>query len=138
LFVKFGARIRRGQTHLETEHIQLLRETNRLLNGFLCLDRQAEDERAVDDNAGLMAVLGEPAHFVRGDAFLDARERFVIPAFVADEEQAQSVVLEALDRVLIEIGAAVTAPVYAERPKFLGDFTRARKVGGKGVVIEEK
>ena len=48
----------------------------------------------MNHDAGFVAGLGETAHFVGGHAFLDAREGFVVAAFVADEEQAQAVVFD--------------------------------------------
>ena len=92
----------------------------------------------MDDDAGLVTILGEAAHLVGGHAFLDAREGFVIARFVADEEEAEAVVLETLDRIVIEVRAAVAAPVNAERAELLRDFACAREVRGEGVVIEEK
>ena len=58
--------------------IQLFRKIDRLLDRFLGLDRQTEDERAVDDHAGLMAGLRERTHLIGRYAFLDALERFVV------------------------------------------------------------
>ena len=70
--------------------------------------------------------------------FLMRVEDFVVAAFVTDEEQAQAGILERLDRVVIEIGAAVAAPGQAERCQLFRDFAGARQVRGEGVVIEEK
>ena len=93
------------------DHVQLLREADGFLDGLLRLDGQAQDERAVNHHAGFVAILREAAHLVGGHAFLDARESFVVAAFVADEEQAQAVVFETFDRVVIEVRAAVAAPM---------------------------
>ena len=65
-------------------------------------------------------------------------QNVVVAAFVADEEQAQAVVLEDFDGVVIQVRAAVAAPVDAERAELFGNFARARQVRGEGVVIEEK
>ena len=65
----------------------------------------------MNDHAGFVAILREAAHFVGGHAFLDAREGFVVAAFVADEEQAEAVVFETFDRVVIEVRAAVATPM---------------------------
>ena len=78
------------------------------------------------------------AHFVGGHAFFDARENLVIAAFIADQEQPQPVVLERFYRVVIQVRAAVAAPVHAERAELFGDFAGARQVRGEGVVIKEK
>ena len=50
-FVKLGAGIRRGERNLDAEHIEFLREADGVLDGLLCLDRQAENESAVNDHA---------------------------------------------------------------------------------------
>jgi hypothetical protein len=48
---------------------------NRMVFSMVCASRPAaKDESAVDDYAGLVTGLGETAHFVHGDAFLDPRE----------------------------------------------------------------
>src|SRR5438105_4927573 len=85
-----------------------------------------------------MAGLGETAHFIRGYTFFDACERFVIATFVTDEEQAKTVIFETFDRVVIEIRATVAAPSQTEGAELLRDFTGAREVCGKSIVIEEK
>ena len=90
--------------------IKLLREADGLLDGFFCFDRQAEDERAVND--GSMTILREAADLVSGHALPDGGEGFVLAAFVADEEQEQAVVLETFDHLVIEVRAAVAAPVW--------------------------
>ena len=123
---------------MQRKHVEFLREADGVFDGFLGLDGQAEDERAVNHHAGLVAGFGEAAHFVHRHAFLDAGQDVVVAAFVADEEQAQAIVFERFDRVVIEVRAAVTAPVDAERAKLLRDLTGAREVRGEGVVIEEK
>jgi len=61
---------------------------------LLRLDWQAENERAVNYHAGLMTRFGEPAHLIHRHAFFDAVQNVVVAAFVADQEQAQTVVLE--------------------------------------------
>jgi hypothetical protein len=43
LLVKLGAGIRRGERNLQTEHVQLAREVDRLLDGFARLDRAARE-----------------------------------------------------------------------------------------------
>ena len=136
--VKLGAGIRRGEADLHAEDVQLLREADGLLDGLLRLDRQAEDEGAVNDHAGLVAGLGEAAHLVEGDAFLDVPENLLVAALVADQEQPQAGILERLDGVVVQVGAAVAAPGQAERRELLGDLAGARQVGGEGVVVEEE
>ena len=64
-----------------------------------------------------MAGLGEPAHLLELDPFLDVLEDLAVAAFVADEEQAQAAVFEELDGVGVEIGAAVAGPGQAERAR---------------------
>src|SRR5262249_52412093 len=106
--------------------------------GLLRLDRQAENERAVNDNAGFVAGFGETAHLVHGDALFDAGQDVVIATFVADEEQTQSGVLEGLDRIVVEIGAAVATPGQAERRELFRNFTSAGKICGEGIVVEKE
>ncbi len=135
---KLRAGIGRGERNLDAEHVEFLRETNRVLNRLLRFDRQTQNERAVNDHARLVAGLGEAAHFVHRHALLDAREDVVVARFVTDQEQAQTGVLELFNRIVIEVGAAVAGPGQAKRREFLGDFASARQVRGKGIVIEEE
>ena len=65
-------------------------------------------------------------------------ENLLVAALVADQEQPQPGVLEGLDGVVVEVGAAVAAPGQAERRELLGDLAGARQVGGEGVVVEEE
>ena len=120
--VEFRAGIGRSQRDLQREDVQLLREVDGLLHRFLRLDGQAEDEGAVDDDAGLVTGLGESPHLVGGHALLDARQGFVVAGFVADEEEAEAVVLEKLDRVVVEVRPAVAAPGDAEGAELLRDL----------------
>src|ERR1035437_1475860 len=105
--VKFGAGIWRREADLHAEDVELLREANRLLDGLLRLDRQAEDEGAVNYDARLVAGFGEAAHLVQRDALLDVLENLLVAALVADQEQAQAGVFERLDGVVVKVGAAV-------------------------------
>src|ERR1700749_1875100 len=59
LFGKRGAWIWRGQRHLNGMRIDLLGEINGLLDGRARLAGQTENERTVNDDAELAAVLRE-------------------------------------------------------------------------------
>jgi len=51
------------------KNIEFLCEPDALLDGLLRLNRQTEDERAVNDDTRAMAVFREPPHFIGGHAF---------------------------------------------------------------------
>src|ERR1022692_3076234 len=138
LFVKFRARIGRGERNLDAEHVEFLGEIDGVRNGFTRLDGQAENEGAVDKDVRLLAGPGEPAHFLHGHAFFDAGENVVVAGFVTDQEQAQAVVLEGFYGVVINVRPAVATPGQTERADFFRDFARAREVGREGVVVEEE
>jgi hypothetical protein len=79
----------------------------------------------VNDHARLVAGLGEAAHLVQGDAFLDVLENLLVAALVADQEEAQPGILERLDGVVVQVGAAVAAPFRPSGASFLA-ISRAR------------
>jgi hypothetical protein len=88
-------------------------------------NRQAEDERAVDHHAGLVAGPGEPAHLLERDPFFDALEDLLVAALVAHQEQAQPGILEGLDGVVVEVRPAVADQVNPSGASFLA-ISRAR------------
>jgi len=110
---------------LNGEDIQLLGKPDCLFNGFPGFHRESQNECSMNDDARLVTGFGEAAHFVGGHAFLDAREGFVVAAFIADEEQAQAVVFKTFDRVVIEVRAAVATQGQAEPAEFPGDLAGA-------------
>src|SRR5205823_12430971 len=57
--VKGGARVRRGERHLERLGLHLAREADRLLDAVPRLARKAQDEGAVEQDAELVAGPGE-------------------------------------------------------------------------------
>ena len=99
--VKFGPRIRGRQRYLHREYVEILSKAHGLLNGLLSLHRQPEDERTVDHHTHPMAGLGEATHLIGGHTLLDALEDIVVAGLVADEEEAQTAILEEPDGVFI-------------------------------------
>src|SRR5215471_4753977 len=65
------ARIRGGQRDLDCVWIDFLCKSNGFLDRLPRLAGQAEDERPMDRDAKLAAVLGETARYVSAQAFLD-------------------------------------------------------------------
>ena len=76
--------------------------------------RQAQNEGAVDDDAELVAVLGEAARHVDPHALLDVVQDLLIAGLVADQQQAQAIVLHHLQRLARHIGLGVARPGDAE------------------------
>ena len=87
LVIKEGARIGRRERHLDGVRVDLLGEAYRLLDRLLGLARQAENERAVDDDAEIVAILGEAASDVDPHALLDVVKNLLIAGFVPDQQQ---------------------------------------------------
>src|SRR5207248_5961458 len=91
-------RIRGSQRHLDRVRIDFGGEADRLLDRFFGLTRESEDERAVNGDAEVVTVLGEAAGELDPHALLDVVQNLLIAGFVADEQQAQAVVPEHLER----------------------------------------
>ena len=87
LLVQERARIGRRQGHLDRMRVDLLGEFDRLPDGLRSLARQAEDERPVDDDSKLAAVLGEATGDIDQHALLDVMQDLLVAALVADEQQ---------------------------------------------------
>ena len=71
-------------------------------------------------------ALVKAAHLLKRDAFLDVLEDVGVADFVADQEQAQAAVLHELDRVVVDVGAAVARPGHARAGLSLLAISRAR------------
>ena len=91
-----GARMRRGQRDLDRVGIDLAREPDGGRDGLARLAGQTQDERAVDLDAEALGVLRELAGEVDAHALLDVIEDLLLPGLVADQQQAQPVVLQNL------------------------------------------
>src|SRR5690606_5937870 len=128
------AGVRRGERDLDRLAVHLLRELDRLADGLRRLAGQAEDERAVDQDAELVAVLGELARATDVDALLDVLQDLLVARLVADHEQAEPAFLHDLERLEVDVGARVGRPSVAELAELLRDATRALAVRGEGVV----
>ena len=95
------------------------------------LARQPEDEGAVDQDAELAAVLGEAPRDVGAQALLDVEQDLVVAGFVADQQQAQAVVLHDLQRLVGHIGLGVAAPGHAQLAHAARNRFDARQIGGR-------
>ena len=84
----------------------------------------------------VVAVAREPARPLDADALLDVLQDLLVAGLVADQEQAEAVVLEDLQRLAVDVG--VGRPGDAELPEPPRDRLRARRVVGEGVVVEEE
>src|SRR5208282_3666714 len=84
------------------------------------------------------AILRELARNVDAHALLDVVENLLIARFVADKEQAQSVLAQDLERLVGHVRLGVARPGDAEPAQSAGDLLRAEAVVGEGVVVEEE
>ena len=80
----------------------------------------------MDQDSDFMAIPGEAARAIEADALLDVLQNLGVAGFVSDHEQAQSAVLQDLERLVIDVGARVGRPGDAERLEQLRDLARAR------------
>ena len=99
---------------------------------------QAEDEIAVNDQAELVAILGELAGALDGGALLDVLQNLRIAGFVADDQQAASGFLHRLQRFEVGGDARGAGPGQAQRLQLGAEFDGARLLDVEGVVVEEK
>ena len=90
------------------------------------------------DDAELAAVLGEAARDVGAQALLDVVQDLIVARLVADQQQAQAVVLHHLQGLVGHVGLGVAAPGHAQLAHAARDFLDARQVRsiGEGVVVE--
>ena len=92
----------------------------------------------MDLDAELVAVAGEPAGHVDQHALLDVVQDLLVAALVADEQQAQAIVLQYLQRLARHVGLGVTRPGHAQFAQLPRDRLGARQVVGERVVVEEE
>ena len=78
------------------------------------------------------------ARHVDAHALLDVVQDLLVARFVADQQQAQAVVLQHLQRLARHVGLGVARPGHAELAELAGDRLGARQVVGEGVVVEEE
>ncbi len=137
LLIEERAGVGRGERHLDRVRVDLHRVADRLLDRLLGLARQPEDERAVDDDAELVAVAREAARDVDEHALLDVVQDLLVAALVADEQQSQAVALHDLERAARHVRLRVARPRDAELAELDGERLDARQVVGQRVVVEE-
>src|SRR5215813_742603 len=118
--------------------IDFSRKSDGFLNGFPAFARQPEDEGAMDGDAEIVAVLGEPPRDIDQHSLFDVVQDLLIARFVADQEQSEPVVAQDLQRPTRDIRLGIAGPRDAKLSEFAGNGLCARQVVGKGVVIEEE
>src|SRR5262245_12133455 len=96
LLVKKRAWIWRGQRDLDRMRVDLSGKADRLFDGFLCLAWKAENECAVDSDAELVAILGEPPGYIYSHALLDIMQDLLIAGLVSNQEKPQPIVFHDL------------------------------------------
>src|SRR5581483_9710235 len=99
LAMQIRAGIWRGQRHLNGVWVDPGGEPDRLLDRLRRLAGQAEDEGAVYLDAKVVAVAGEAFCDFDPHTLFDVVQDLLVTAFVADEQQAQTVVLQYLQRI---------------------------------------
>ena len=83
--------IRRCERHLNRMRIDFGRESNRLFDRFLCFAGQTEDERPVDRDAEIVAILGkEPREFDAQRVNQIAQPAYVQAVLRDNREQSSS------------------------------------------------
>ena len=132
------AGVRRRERDLQRLGVHLLGEADRLLDRLPRLAREPQDERAVDQDAELVAVAGEAPRALEADALLDVLQDLLVARLVADDEEPEPAVLQHLQRLAVDVGARVRRPGDAELAEAAGDLPRPGRVGREGVVVEEE
>ena len=87
LLVKERPWVWRRQGNLERMWVHLLGEIDCLLDRLLRLARKTQDERAMDPDAELAAILGEPLGDIDPHTLLDVVEDLLVSALIADEQR---------------------------------------------------
>ena len=136
--VKLGARIGVRHRNLDGFHVEFLGEVDGAANGLLGLAGQAEDEVAVDDQAELLAVLGELARALDGGALLDVLQNLRVARLVADDEQAAAGFLHGFQRLVVGGDARGARPGHLQRLQLGAQLDGARLLDVEGVVVEEE
>ena len=118
--------------------VEFLGEVDGGANGFLGFAGKSEDEVAVDEQAELLAVLGELARAFDGGALLHVLQDLRIAGLVADDEQAASGFLHRLQRFVVGGDARGARPGHLQRLQLLAKLDGARLLNVEGVVVEEE
>src|SRR6266852_6033442 len=105
---------------------------------LLGLAGEAEDEGTVDRDAELVAILGEAARDIDPHALLDVVEDLLVAGLVADEQEAQPVVAQNLERRARHVRLGVARPGDAELAELAGDRLGARAIVGERVIVEKE
>jgi hypothetical protein len=92
----------------------------------------------VDDEAEVVAVLGELAGALDGGALLDVLEDLRVAGLEADDEQAAAGFLHGLEGVVVGGDARGAAPGEAEGLELLTELDGADLLDVEGVVVEEE
>ena len=96
------------QEDLDAEHIQLLCVAKMVTSIVSFVSSwKAEDESAMDNDAGFTTGARESPQLHRAESPFDSVEDFLIATLVTDQKQAQTGIFEKFDCVVFEIGAAV-------------------------------
>src|SRR5713101_7495242 len=100
LLVELRSWVRRRERDLDRMRIDLAGEADRVLNGFLRLPGKPDDERSVNGDSELVAVLREAARHIHAGALPDVVQDLLTTRLVAHEEQAQAVFPQDLQRLV--------------------------------------
>ena len=117
--------------------VDLHRPFDGLLDGFTGFAGQAENEGAVDLDAEFMAIAGELFRDFDAHAFFDVMQDLLVAAFVADQKQAQAVILEDFQRGARHVGFGIAGPGDTQLAQFARDGFGARKIVGESVIVEK-
>ena len=127
-----------GDGDLDGLAVERLGEVDGVADGLFGLAGQAEDEVAVDDEAEVVAVLGEVAGALDGGALLDVLEDLRVAGLEADDEQAAAGFLHGLEGVVVGGDARGAGPGDAERLELFAELDGAGLLDVEGVVVEEE
>src|SRR5262245_1368374 len=118
--------------------VDLLGETDCLLDSLLGLAGEAQNKGSMDDDAKFVAIFGEAAGDVDSHALLDIVQDLLIAGLVSDKQQAQAIIFHHLQRLAWNVGLGVAGPGQPEFTDFLGQRLDARQVVGQRVIVEEE
>src|SRR5919109_1120981 len=133
-----GARIGCGERNLDRVRVDLRGKPDGFVDRLPGFTRKPEDERPVDRDAELVAILGKAPGDVDPHPFLDVVQDLLVPRFIADQQKPQPVVAQHLECRARYVGFCIAGPGDAELAEFAGDRLGTRTVVGERVVIEEE
>src|SRR6267142_876102 len=137
LVMQLCAGHRMCQRNLNRFAVQLLGEINRLLDRFLGLTGQTDDEVTVHLDANLLAVLHELARHINSRALLDVLQDLRIAGFKANDKEPRATIRHRFQLFVLAMATRGAGPLKLQWLEFLTQFNRTVLANIERVIVEE-